>query len=382
MSRLPPEILHKIFYQLAFRDRLECTLVCRSWWRILDKYSLFYNVEIIYEINEFSKFMEMFMRSPHRAAQVQKMRLLSCLNISFNKRTLLNTFPNVRVLKVEWSDGWIRQCEESSYFSEPIKMTRSTSKIKVLHDSVHCELALQMLKSNLCGRLEVLALNFSDVSHVSIQVILKKLKNLPVLKRLTLQNVAIKINNLESIHKNIPTVETFRLIDVSIRPGKAPSHVTSASSISTLEIDICRAVDRELHSRFYQYICKKYPNITNIEYNDQQLKSYTPDDLSYVYLNGIYDFYKYIIIPNKKKLKIKDIPNDFNLFELADHLNCQFEELHFIQYKGEALFGYLAQSHQSKHIQKLILNDTVIAPLAFVHQLPQNHSGPILYTPE
>jgi hypothetical protein len=46
--------------------------------------------------------MDMIKQLPHRAAQVEELNIFAdCLEGTFNKRTLLNTFPNVRILQVD-----------------------------------------------------------------------------------------------------------------------------------------------------------------------------------------------------------------------------------------------------------------------------------------
>jgi hypothetical protein len=71
MDTLTSEILHNIFIHLELKHRLVCTLVCRRWWHILDKVSLFYCIEIIQRNNTFKKCIHQFEQRPHRAAQVE-----------------------------------------------------------------------------------------------------------------------------------------------------------------------------------------------------------------------------------------------------------------------------------------------------------------------
>ncbi|KAI8890341.1 hypothetical protein K501DRAFT_266253 [Backusella circina FSU 941] len=362
MDKLPPEIWHKIFICLDLDIRLECMIICRSWWRILDKYSLFHNVEIVYKREEFTKLMEMFMRSPHHAAQVEEMRLLSCLDTSFNKRTLLNMFPNLRVLKVEWDLGWIRQSEESSYFSEPIEIIRSKSKIKVLHDSVHCELASQILASNLCGRLEELELNFVNTSDIKTRAVLDQLKDVPTLKTLTLEALSIGINNLENIHESLLALQEFNLIYVFINASNMPSDIIPATSITSSEIRIVQVDDIDTHIQFYQYMLKKYTKTTVVDYYDSQITGYSFIDAKQVYLNGILDFYK-LTTSKKKELNLHGFPDGVNIFEVLDVADCRLEKVTASQYENGAIYQYLAQSNQSKYVQKLRLSNTDIGSL-------------------
>jgi hypothetical protein len=64
-------------------------------------------------------------------------------------------FPSVRLLKVKL-EGNLVQAQEYHYFSEPIEMAPLKSSVRVLCDSIYCELVFQMLTFNLCGALEQL----------------------------------------------------------------------------------------------------------------------------------------------------------------------------------------------------------------------------------
>ncbi|KAI8890296.1 hypothetical protein K501DRAFT_328656 [Backusella circina FSU 941] len=325
MEKVPPEILHVIFTHLDLDERLKCTIICRSWWQILNKYSLFYNVEIAYNEDEFIKFMDMIKRSPHRAVQVEELCLLNCLYSSFNKRTLLNIFPNVRVLKVEW-DPDAAPAGDHSYFNKPIEITYSQSKVRVLYDSAYCELASQMITSNLYGRLEDLYLNFSSIVDVSTCTLLDQLKNIPILKTLTLEALSIGINNLENIHDNLPTLQEFNLIYIRITTSKIPANITPVTSITSLKIIIDRAEDIEAHIQFYQYLTKKYAKTTVVGYLDLQLDSHLFTDAKRVYLSGILGFFRRMR-PRKKALEMENVPDDLKVFEMCDSIKYQFEEL-------------------------------------------------------
>jgi hypothetical protein len=94
--------------------------------------------------------MDVINRFPHRAMQVENLRFSGSIPAGFNRRTLLNTFPNLRVLTV---DREIEEQGSEDYFSEPIQIKQSISKLRSLYDSSHCEVAPQLLTSNLGGKL-------------------------------------------------------------------------------------------------------------------------------------------------------------------------------------------------------------------------------------
>jgi hypothetical protein len=68
MNILANEVLHNIFIQLELEERIECTLVCHKWWRVLDNYSLVHDIKINQNQDGFSRFLEMIKQCPHRAS--------------------------------------------------------------------------------------------------------------------------------------------------------------------------------------------------------------------------------------------------------------------------------------------------------------------------
>jgi hypothetical protein len=237
MDKLPPEVLISTFIHVPFRSRIRCALVCKSWWRILNECSMFHNIDI-QNSEFFTKFMDRIKRSPHRAAQVHEFSLTNVLLSDFNKRILVDVFPNARVLKMidEW-EPWttIAKCK---YFSKPIELTHSKSNIRVLHDSVHCEMASQLFTSNLCGKLEELKLTLEDSINESAHFVMNQLNDLPFLKRLYLENAQLGIRDLERIRKHAPVIQELRLSYSEISQTELPSYVISASSVTTLAIHI------------------------------------------------------------------------------------------------------------------------------------------------
>jgi hypothetical protein len=199
MHNLPAEIWNKVFTRVPFLKRIEYKRVCRSWYNILDNYSLFSTIEIFYDQHVVNRFLEMMEQSPHCALAVEELRLMTCLDIRINKRTLLNIFPNVRILRVEWDDV-PPEDDNDIYYQDAIEIGHAESKIKHLSDSIHCELASQMLTSNLCDQLECLELNFASTDNISTLVLLDQLKNLPNLKKLFFREITIGIDDLEAIH--------------------------------------------------------------------------------------------------------------------------------------------------------------------------------------
>jgi hypothetical protein len=355
MDKLPSEILNKIFIQLDLQQRLVCLRVCRSWWNVVDKCSLFYDIHLDETQNKdrFDRFINKFEQSPERASQVQVLDMVVLLKTRFNKRKLLHIFPNTRVMRMKSSIGAMFQSK--SRFTTPIDLSHAKPKVEVLFDANHCELASQILGSNLGGRLGVLYLDFHFIpgSHA----IMSQLKELPVLKQLSLRHPTVSLDILEAIHTNVPSIEDFTLRRAVIKAGTMPSNIQPAVAMTTFNIIIGMAEDIETHMQFYQYIAKKYINIMDVEYIDRSLRRYHFDEMKQIYLNGLVDFLK-LIGPNRSDLTLYTVPDEVDPFEALDAANSKCKTLWLWECEGGTLFEYLSQSKQSTHIVELHTDST------------------------
>jgi hypothetical protein len=351
MDKLPSKILNKIFIQLELQQRLKCLLVCRNWWKVLDKYSLFYDIHLDESENkhQLDRFIDMFERLPDRAAQVEELDIAFLPETSFDKRSIVNIFPNARVVKTIPSLP-ILFFRDNGHFKTPIDLTHSNSKIEFLSDHSNCELTCQISTSNLGGRLEVLYLNLYRVPDV--HNIFSQLKGLSVLKKLSLKFAQIRLRCLEELHRNIPSIEDFALDNLTVMDGIMPSNIVPATCITKFKLGIKATSGSKSHKEFYQYMTKKYINITDIEYIDAALPSHSADERKSIYLDGILDFYK-LIGPNIDELNLEHVPDCANPFEALDAVGSKIRKFDLDIREAGTIYDYLCQSNQSKYIEKL-----------------------------
>lgn len=298
---------------------------------------------------------------PHRAMQVEELYLFDTIPTSFNKRTLLNIFPNLRVLEVEYD------YEKESYNSQPIQIKQSTSKLKILHDSTHCEITSQLLTSNLADNLEQLHLYFESIRSISTRNLLDQLSNLLVLSELILHSVSLGINDMENIHGNIPGIHVFEIYDFTIVDSKTPVSISPVTSITTLNIDIEYADDAETHIQLYQYMTEKYCKVDYIECHDGRLSNYNDHSRKRIYLNGIMDFYK-MTAPKQTSFNIQDVPHGVNILDVVDEMGCKLEDVSISNCQDEML-QQLPRSNQSRYIQKLMLKMTDLGSIRSIKSM-------------
>jgi hypothetical protein len=386
MDKLPLELLHKIFIQLDLQQRLVCLLVCRSWWRVLDTYSLFYDVnlcgdsekvQILYTANpgkenygdRFNRMIDMFEHLPARAAQVEELYVKPHPNL----RKLLNIFSNARVIKVE--PDW-RLNDRRHLVGKNLDITHSKSKIEFLADCHSCDLTSQLLYSNLGGRLQTLCLDFNTMSYPNL---VSQLKDLPVLKKLSLSRSNISFRILENIHKDIPSIQDFTLKYTRIEPGTLPLDTVPAAAISKFTFSRCLYENSETHTAFYRYITRKYINATDIDFEDEMLRNYAPDLVKQIYLNGVLDFFR-SSTRNKAKLAFTSLPRDIDPFEPLDTADTKVQKLDILFCQNDTIFHNLSQSNQYKHVEELTFHNSNVDSIHLIKDMPALATLRILFT--
>ncbi|KAI8882784.1 hypothetical protein K501DRAFT_315455 [Backusella circina FSU 941] len=350
MDKLPPEILRKIFKLLVLDEKLECTLVCRSWWRALDEFSLFYSVELSYSFDQFNRFINMIQDSPHRAAQVQKLELHNCIPSTFNKRKLHILFPNVRHV-VALMTG-----EQQAKLSEPLELTRTTSKVEYISESVYFEYTYQLISSNLCGRLGFLELNF-PVLEADYWTFMPQLRNMPVLKHLVLLYPKLKVTDLETLHRNIPSIQKLELINTSLCSSESPAIITPTTSLKTCSFSTTEYNRLEDLCQFYLYLSKKYISVTKWEHLVFRYHLIGKTRIKQFYENGFLQFLQRIG-PTQDALKLHYLRNRMDVFKALDESGSRIKSFYFFYCQGGTLFEYLAKSNQANYVESLFLYDT------------------------
>jgi hypothetical protein len=130
------------------------------------------------------------------------------------------------------------------------------------------------------------------------------------------------------------------------------SNITPAISLTTFKGILLSPENTSIHARLYKYMAKKYINITDIKFRYYDLKRYDTSNKTKIYLNGLVDFYKQIA-PRQSELTFYGLPDSVDIFETLDNVGSQIKSMIFRGCEGGTLLQFLAQSNQSKHIEKL-----------------------------
>jgi hypothetical protein len=360
MNNVPSEIVQKIFTQLSLADRLECTLVCRNWWRILDGCCLFYSIEIKTNENLFRRFMEMIEKFPDYANQVEELLIVGSLWNLFNRRRFCDLFPNMRSIQLLQNDIYVKN---RTYFEEPMVTRRSTSKVKHISDSVHCEYASQMLSSNLCSQLSTLCLNFCH-SSLSCATIVHQLKDMPVLQELHLQEARLSVANMEMIHHRLPSVKKLGLRDTYALNSKTPLDIIPTTSINEISVSFYETDDYQSLCQWYQYMTDKYTNVTTWDLPSTDVWYDIEDEqIEQVYENGLLQFLK-LVGPTVDELTFDSVPTTINIFQPLDDAESRIKKFTFAYCDSFTVQYELPESDQAKHVQEILLEETPLCEYA------------------
>jgi hypothetical protein len=126
------------------------------------------------------------------------------------------------------------------------------------------------------GQLETLVLDFRGVSGKP--ALISQLKNLPVLKKLTLESAKTSLHDFEKIHKNVPSIQDLKLHFLRLTTGNLPANIKAATSITKFDLRAGKFDTAKMHTQFYKYMAFKYA--------DEKLKNRDESDRKYIYLNG------------------------------------------------------------------------------------------------
>jgi hypothetical protein len=377
MDHIPAEILHLVFSRLDLKDRLECMLAYQLWCDTLDHRSLLQDVYLTGY--QYPYFKDMIERLPYRGNQVEKLVMKIGSGYNFDKRKLCNTFPNLREFELTET-----HCSSAitNYMNKKFHLLHATSKLERITEFGECELTCQLAISNACRHLYTLDLDFRGVGVSTSSIAVPQLKNMPVLRFFQLSKARMSLMELELLHSNLPSIESFRLDLVNVSAGEIPLKVEPATSIIELGLEICNVDDINTHIQLYKYMAKKYSSLSCFERTDMVIRdrehNYTRD----VYNQGILPLYQ-MMAPHIVDFEFENYCDGLNAFNKFDTFGIKLDSL-LIQspYGGTddtPFLEELTQSQQSKYIFELELCGINPQPLTMLINMEVLQSLSITY---
>jgi hypothetical protein len=299
-----------------------------------------------------ANFLVTIQRKPRLANQVEYLTIDS-IEDDFDTRKLVNIFPNLIKVVMHHESAVLRPYDYYDTLDRPALelKTRSIPGIKYLHDFYHCELTRFLLSNELCARLETLVLNMTAL-HEDPNDLLPSLKDMPVLKNLTIESSPIAMETCETIHSNIPSLQTLVLADVGLIPGEVPQQIQSALLLTRLEL---WTYDRDFDGKqnWLQYISRKYTNLKHFNYNIDG-DSYSRE-MKNVYTAEFPPLLQRIG-PQLESLKLNPgLDRGYQAIQTLGTLDCRIKNIDFCLFEDMDGINALAQTSLFKHIENLSL---------------------------
>jgi hypothetical protein len=354
MDQLPSDILNHIFIQLPFSQKKECLLVCRLWENIVKNQCLFHTLEIGDE-GRYQEFMNMMIQTPSFRTQVVDLAILVYWQ-SQNIKNVIEYFPNLEQF------SFTRRASEEPEYTDS-QMTRSASRMRYIRDVDSCALLRALVKAGLCSRLKEISVTYFDCD-----LVLPILNNMPALKHLSLERRYITIAQLETLHKDLPTLEFLgvglKFEDEEDSNNDIPKHITPAASISTLFIDMENVIEDD-QTAWLLYASKKYPNLKHYSLS---IETTCYDEVGEEAFRNMYSTsYTPFLKTLGPQLLSMHLPgaqfSNFEIFQKMDEYGCQIKTITLDSDQENTWCLPLSQSNQARYIQDLSIYD--VRPCSF-----------------
>jgi hypothetical protein len=368
MNRVPVEVLREIFTKLDSKDKLECMLVCRFWYDTLDQFTLLCRFSL--KNHRFPKFKDMLTLFPHRATQVEYLTVNHRLKPYLDKGELCNMFPNLREISFNIDS---RRRAPQIHTAKPFQFLHAICKLEKIKDFGGCELAPQLAMSNLCINLKSLELDFRDfITAGTANNVVSQLKNMPVLKELSMTGIEFKLMDLEIMHSNLPSLKRLCLESAYPISGEIPRDVVPASLITELEVKIKEAETQHTRIQFYKYVGNKYPSLKNPIFDDfLDLTEEGTDIIPCIYNEGIFPLYQKIGSQVDTFL-FSHYYDGLDAFRKFDDYGMKLKQLTIEmswRFEDDPFIEELVRSQQSNYIQKLTLWNIIPDPIRMINHL-------------
>ncbi|KAI8885292.1 hypothetical protein K501DRAFT_284373 [Backusella circina FSU 941] len=286
--------------------------------------------------------MDIMKDTPSLRKQVVDLTVLSYWE-SQNIKNIIEYFPNLEHF------SFTRKYQEELGYIES-KTTKSNGRMRYINDVDSCRLLCALSKAGLCSHLDEVC-----VSYFNTEKVLPVLKDMPVLKRLSLERSYINIAQLEMLHKNLPSLEHIGVhLEYFDDPIPVPTDITPAVSITDLFVQM-ESVFEEDQTSWLLYVSKKYPNLKkyHIEFESSCFDDEDMETFDNVYSVAYIPFLK-SLGPQLESIHLPGAEyNNYKIFQKMDEYGCQIKDVVLFSDKDNTWRSALTQSNQAKYIENL-----------------------------
>jgi hypothetical protein len=346
MTKLPNELLNLIFIYLPLVQKQECMLVSKLWKELIWTGDLFNSIHIS-SPGVFKKFIHLIKQQPELGLQVKNLVLLRCIDFTFDREKLLLLFPNAKKIKISRAPGTPNAVpiENQSSLTSCVN-----DQVENLEDFNDFELTRSFMTHNSFQNLKTLKLNGQAATATDI---LSSLTNMPVLNSLTLDWFKLTMDMCETMHNNIPSLESLVATHTNLLPTRRPENVVPNLSLTTLEISAVAYPRISGNADWFNYFPRKYSHLKRFKFDLYEL--FEPQDWGTVY-------------QAQMPLLLQNCGSNLTSLFLSCSLDPDLQVLKGIDARGHHLkeleidafneidgYTVLAELDLSKHIERLSL---------------------------
>jgi hypothetical protein len=229
------------------------------------------------------------------------------------------------------------------------------------------EVTCYALTSGQCPFLTTLQVDFMFTNRSTHHVV-QLLKNAPQLLSFKMMNANLTLNDLETIHRDLPFLHSLILFDVHITITELPETIIPAPLMKKLLLYL-KYVKAESQIQLLHYIRSKYPRLEHFRFWNPTQDIWEHQDRLSFSQHGLMPFLQEIS-PRLKSLELSSISLEQHFFKHLDLYGCQLQSLYAFTFDRRNILCHLSQSNQCQYLEKLTLQN--ILPFSF--ELLQNMS--------
>ncbi|KAI8885821.1 hypothetical protein K501DRAFT_284102 [Backusella circina FSU 941] len=310
------------------------------------------------------KFMDHINIETSKRNQVKDLRLFIKPLVHFDKRSVCNLFPNLQRVEFIQFEGDKTLVDFSN--NRQIDTAAMTSTIESVIEYGDDQFSLHLIESRLCDRLVTLYINDRSEKKHTIQ---HRLKHMPVLKVLTLDlyNFTFTFNDLERLHKEIPSLVEVSLSQVTLVQSEMPVDITSMPLVKKIKLNFkCTRTSSYIttaYLQYFEYISKKYTHLEKLILNSKGYTEFKIADRHRLFDLGWIPFLR--SMPLLDSIEQIDVPAGVNIFKKLDHLEYKVKGLSIYASAHQRNFTLdeFTHSDQAKYMRELLLDNFTLPHL-------------------
>jgi hypothetical protein len=299
----------------------------------------------------FNAFRRYVLDQPGRGKQVKELILMDSFMETLDKSNFFALLPNLEIVYLERS----RKPDRRTFH---VELPMRNSLRYVSDDEGRFELANSILSSGMCSSLWKLKVRLPFTDR-SCSRLITLLRNAPHIKDLRIENVDISINDFETLHANLPVLNTLILGGAILNMvDRLPKNIEPATSMRRVDMALFDPEEAP-QLEWLRYVREKYVNLDEFRYC-----CYADPNFYGCERLSTLGFYPVIQHFGSQLKSLLIAPNQISptVFTTFAKYGCKLDKLSLIPQSVKDI-SYLSASNLAQHIQTLHL--TTLRPFSY-----------------